>query len=314
MRVHHPIFESIIAKCGKLDAIPTAIVYPLSEVALRGAMEAAAAGLIVPHLIGPRSAILRLADEHAIDIKDYLIVDVVDDTEAAQKGVSLCREGGCHALMKGSLHTDHFLQPVMNTISGLRARRRISHAFVVDVLSFPRPLLITDASINIYPTLEDKVDIIQNAIDLALALGVSCPKVAILSAIETVTSKIRSTIDAAALCKMADRAQIVGGILDGPLAFDDAMEPEAAKIKDIHSPVAGLADVLVVPDLESGNMLAKQLGWLGGAELAGVVLGARVPIILTSRADTAKTRLASAAIASLLIHQRSQTFSQAVIA
>ena len=282
----------------------TAVVYPLSEVALQGAVDAARAGLTDPVLIGPRSGIEVLARDHGIDISSYRFEETTDDVEAAQRGVMLCRSGTCQALMKGSLATDHFLHAVMADQNGLRTHRRVSHIFVLDVPAYPRTLLITDAAINIYPTLEEKTDIVQNAIDLAQALGIDEPRVAILSAVETVTPRITSTIDAAALCKMADRGQITGGLLDGPLAFDNAVDAKAAEIKQIRSPVAGRADVLVVPDLESGNMLAKQLEYFAESEAAGVVLGARVPIILTSRADSPKTRLASAAVAALLVRRR----------
>lgn len=313
MRTHHHVFDRLIDKCRCLEPVATAVVYPLSEVALTGAVEAARAGLIAPYLIGPRSAIESLASEHGIDVSPYPIEEAADDLEAAQLGVSFCRNGKCQALMKGSLLTEHFLHAVVAHHTGLRTQRRISHVFVMDVPAYPRTLLITDGAVNIYPTLEDKVDIVQNAIDLAHTLGIEMPKVAILSAVETVTPRITSTIDAAALCKMAERGQITGGVLDGPLAFDDAVDPKAAEIKQIHSPVAGRADVLLAPDLEAGNMLAKQLEDLAEAEAAGVVLGAQVPIILTSRGSSAKTRLASAAVAALLAHQRRRTFSRAVI-
>jgi phosphate acetyltransferase len=308
MRTGHQIFEHLIDQCRGLEPVATAVVYPLSEVALTGAVDAARAGLIEPRLMGPRASIEALARDHGIDISPYRIEETTNDLEAAQKGVLLCRTGSCQALMKGSLPTEHFLHAVMADQTGLRTRTRISHVFVLDVPAYPRTLLITDAAINIYPTLEEKVDIVQNAIDLAQALNIEEPRVAILSAVETVTPRITSTIDAAALCKMAERGQITGGVLDGPLAFDNAVDPKAAEIKQIRSPVAGRADVLVVPDLESGNMLAKQLEYLAEAEAAGVVLGARVPIILTSRADSAKARLASAAVAALLARQRRQTF------
>ena len=292
-RTDHHVFEHLIGKCRELEAIPTAVVFPLSDVALLGASEAAEAQLIVPVLVGPRQAIESLAKQTSIDISQFELIDAEDDLDSAAKAVALCRTGRCEALMKGSLHTDHFMHAVMDTQTGLRTDRRISHVFVLDVPTYPRTLLITDAAVNIYPTLDDKVDIVQNAIDLALSLGIAEPKVAILSAVETVTPKITSTIDAAALCKMADRDQITGGIVDGPLAFDNAINLKAAQIKHIHSPVAGAADILVAPDLESGNMLAKQLEYLADAEAAGVVVGARVPVILTSRSDSAKTRLAS---------------------
>lgn len=301
---HHHIFSNLLGKAETLEPIITAVVFPLSEVALRGACEAAESKLIAPTLIAPKKELASLADRLKLDISGYKILDAESDRKAAAAGVSLCRSGEAEALMKGSLHTDHFMHAVMVGETGLRTTRRVSHVFVLDVPTYPHMLLITDAAINIYPKLEDKVDIVQNAIDLAQVLGLSEPKVAILSAVETVTSKIVSTIDAAALCKMADRGQITGGILDGPLAFDNAVNLKAAEIKHIHSAVAGHADILVVPDLEAGNMLAKQLEYLADSEAAGIVLGARVPIILTSRADSAKSRLASSAIAVLLAHAR----------
>lgn len=303
MRVHHPIFERIIKRCRDLDPIPVAIVSPLSEVALAGAIDAAHAGLINPYLVGPRAKIAFLAREHQIEIAPYPIVDVADEIEAAQRSIELCRVGTCRALMKGSLHTALFLGPIMAADTGLRLQRRISHAFVVDTSNCPRTLIISDAAINVYPKLEEKAEIVQNAIDLAHVLGIAIPKVAILSAIETVSSKIASTIDAAGLCKMADRGQITGGVVDGPLAFDDATEPEAARIKQIQSAVAGQADILLVPDLDAGNMLVKGLYSRAGAAVAGVVLGARVPAILTSRAANAESRVASTAVAALLAHQ-----------
>ena len=301
---HHHVFSGLIARARAMDAVPTAVVYPLSEVALKGAIEAAEEGLIRPILVGPKQQLSGLAADLALDISGAKVIDAATDADAARAGVALCRSGEAEALMKGSLHTDHLMHAVMDDATGLRTHRRISHVFVLDVPSYPRMLLITDAAINIYPTLADKADIVQNAIDLARVLGVREPNVAILSALETVTPKILSTIDAAALCKMADRGQITGGILDGPLAFDNAVNLKAAEIKHIRSPVAGKADVLVVPDLESGNMLAKQLEYLAASEAAGIVLGARVPIVLTSRADSAKTRLASSAVAVLLAHAR----------
>ena len=309
MGVHQSVFDWVIKKCSDLDPIAVAVVSPLSEVAIRGAIDAARAGLINPYLIGPQAKIASLAREHGIEIAPYPIVDVTDDIEAAQRGVELCREDTCQALMKGSLQTHVFLKPIVADDTGLRSKRRMSHAFVVDSPSYPRTLIITDAAINVYPKLEEKADIVQNAIDLAHLLGIATPKVAILSAIETVSSTIASTIDAAALCKMADRGQITGGVLDGPLAFDDATEPEAARIKQIDSPLAGQADILVVPDVESGNMLVKQFQSLAGVEAAGVVLGARVPIILTSRAANPKIRLASTAIAALLAQKDRQELS-----
>jgi phosphate acetyltransferase len=313
MRSEHHVFKRLIGKCQNLEPISTAIVYPLSDVALLGAVEAAEEKLIDPVLVGPKVAIEAVAKETSIDISPYTLIDAKDDLDSAVRGVGLCRSGQCEALMKGSLHTDHFMHAVMADQTGLRTKRRISHVFVLDVPTYPRTLLITDAAVNIYPTLEDKVDIVQNAIDLAYALGINEPKVAVLSAVETVTPKIVSTIDAAALCKMADRGQITGGVVDGPLAFDNAINLKAAEIKHIHSPVAGAADVLIVPDLESGNMLAKQLEYLIDAEAAGIVVGARVPIILTSRSDSAKTRMASCAVAVLLAHARRRTPYRAVL-
>ncbi len=302
--VSHPpdyhVFHKFIARCKNLPAITTAVVWPLSDVALRGAVEAAAAELIEPILIGPEAAMKALAAKVGVDIGKFPIVDAETESKAAEAAVAICRSGNAQALMKGSLHTDELLKPAMARDTGLRTARRISHVFIMDTPAYARTLLITDAAINITPDLEDKVHIVQNAIDLAHALGIPEPKVALLSAVETVNPKIQSTLDAAALCKMAGRGQITGGVLDGPLAFDTAVSVKAAKIKKLVSPVTGLADILVVPDLESGNMLAKQLEYLGGAQLAGIVLGARVPAILTSRADSAATRLTSCAVAALL--------------
>ncbi len=302
--VDHPadyhVFHKFIERCKNLPAVTTAVVWPLSDVAMKGAVEAAHAGLIEPTLIGPRDQMNALAAKIGVDISAYPVVDTDTEAKAAEAAVAICRAGGAQALMKGSLHTDELLKPAMARDTGLRTARRISHVFIMDTPAYARTLLITDAAINITPELEDKVHIVQNAIDLAHALGIPEPKVALLSAVETVSPKIKSTLDAAALCKMADRGQITGGILDGPLAFDTAVSLKAAKIKKLVSPVTGVADILVVPDLESGNMLAKQLEYLGGAQLAGIVLGARVPTILTSRADSAETRLTSCAVAVLL--------------
>jgi phosphate acetyltransferase len=302
--VDHPadyhVFHKFIERCKDLPAVTTAVVWPLSDVAMKGAVEAAHAGLIEPTLIGPKAQMEALAAKIGVDISVYPIMDVDSESKAAEAAVVLCRAGGAQALMKGSLHTDELLKPAMARDTGLRTARRISHVFIMDTPAYARTLLITDAAINITPELEDKIHIVQNAIDLAHALGIPEPKVALLSAVETVSPKIKSTLDAAALCKMADRGQITGGILDGPLAFDTAVSQKAAKIKKLVSPVTGVADILVVPDLESGNMLAKQLEYLGGAQLAGIVLGARVPTILTSRADSAETRLTSCAVAVLL--------------
>jgi phosphate acetyltransferase len=302
--VGHPadyhVFQRFIERCKNLPAITTAVVWPMTDVAMSGAVEAAAAGLIEPTLIGPEKAMKILAAKIGVDISSFPIIDADTEARAAQLAVDICRSGGAQALMKGSLHTDDLLKPAMQRDTGLRTARRISHVFIMDTPAYARTLLITDAAINIIPELEDKVHIVQNAIDLAHALGIPKPKVALLSAVETVNPKIKSTLDAAALCKMADRGQITGGILDGPLAFDTAVSQKAAQIKKLVSPVTGQADILVVPDLESGNMLAKQLEYLGGAQLAGIVLGARVPTILTSRADSAETRLTSCAVAVLL--------------
>ncbi|MGD0858401.1 MAG: bifunctional enoyl-CoA hydratase/phosphate acetyltransferase [Terracidiphilus sp.] len=302
--VGHPadyhVFHQFIERCKDLPAISTAVVWPLSDVALRGTVEAAVEGLIEPTLIGDEAAIRALAASLSLDIAAYPILHAETEAKAAELGVAMCRSGNAQAMMKGSLHTDELMKVAMHRDSGLRTNRRISHVFIMDTPAYARTLLITDAAINITPELEDKVHIVQNAIDLARALGIPEPKVALLSAIETVNPKIKSTLDAAALCKMADRGQITGGILDGPLAFDTAVSVKAAAIKGLVSPVTGQADILVVPDLESGNMLAKQLEYLGGAQLAGIVLGARVPTILTSRADSAETRLTSCAVAVLL--------------
>jgi phosphate acetyltransferase len=301
--VSHPadyhVFHQFLERCKSLPAVTTAVVWPMSEVAMQGAVEAAAARLIEPTMIGPAEAMKELAAKIGVDISAFPVVDADTEAKAADAAVVMCRAGKFEALMKGSLHTDELLMPAMDRTTGLRTDRRISHVFIMDTPAYARTLLITDAAINITPELEDKIHIIQNAIDLAHALGIPEPKVALLSAIETVNPKIKSTLDAAALCKMADRGQITGGISDGPLAFDTAVSMKAAEIKNLVSPVAGQADILVVPDLESGNMLAKQLEYLGGAQLAGVVLGARVPTILTSRADSAETRLTSCAVAVL---------------
>jgi phosphate acetyltransferase len=271
---------------------------------LRGAVEAAEAKLIVPILVGPEAKIRSTASQYNLNISNFDVVDAPHSNAAAEAGVKLIHEAKGEVLMKGSLHTDELMRAVTASATGLRTARRISHVFVMDVPGHPETLLITDAAINIFPDLEVKRDIIQNAIDLFRDIGQGTPRVAILSAVETVTTKIPSTIEAAALCKMADRGQITGGVLDGPLAFDNAISPEAAKIKGIDSPVAGRAQILVVPDLEAGNMLAKNLTFLSRADAAGIVLGARVPIILTSRADSLSTRMASCAIAMLLAHAR----------
>jgi phosphate acetyltransferase len=268
------------------------------------AVEAAEAGIIIPTLVGPVAKITAVAREHHLDISRFQIVDVPHSDAAAAKAVQLIQESKGELLMKGSLHTDELMREVTSSKTGLRTARRISHVFIMDVPTYPETLFITDAAINIFPDLDVKRDIIQNAIDLFTEIGLGVPRVAILSAVETVTSKIPSTIDAAALCKMADRGQIVGGLLDGPLAFDNAIDPEAARMKGIKSEVAGRAQILVVPDLEAGNMLAKNLTFLAKADAAGIVLGARVPIILTSRADSVRTRMASCAVAVLFAAAR----------
>jgi phosphate acetyltransferase len=301
----HGVFDRLIEACRSTGPIRMAVVAPTTEVAIAAVVAAAEARLIEPVLVGDERIIRRMADVLRIDVSPFTIVDASDDLDAARKSVSLCHSSQVHALMKGSLHTDTLLHAVLEYDAGLRTSRRLSHTFVLDAPAYPRALLITDAGINIYPTLDDKVDIVRNAIDLAHAIGINVPNVAILSAVETVNSKIASTLDAAALCKMADRKQITGAVLDGPLAFDTAVSAEAARIKGLSSSVAGVADVLVVPDLESGNMLAKQLEYLGGAELAGIVLGARVPIVLTSRADASRARLASCAVAAAWVRARS---------
>ncbi|MEK7738024.1 MAG: bifunctional enoyl-CoA hydratase/phosphate acetyltransferase, partial [Pseudomonadota bacterium] len=271
---------------------------------LRGALMARDAGLVNLTLVGPEERIRALAGQHQLDLSECKIINVAHSHESAEVAVSLAREGQVEALMKGSLHTDELMSEVIDKATGLRTARRVSHVFLMDVPTYPRPLMITDAAVNVEPTLEDKVDIVQNAIDLALMMHTPEPKVAILAAVETVNPKMRATLDAAALCKMADRGQITGGILDGPLAFDNAISLVAARPKGIRSAVAGQADILLVPDIESGNMLAKQLEYLADALAAGIVLGARVPIVLTSRADSAQARTASTAVAVVMAHAR----------
>lgn len=302
--VPHAKYERLIVKAKSLAAVPTIVVHPCDETSLRGAVEAAEAGIIVPVLVGPVAKIAAVARTHGLDISYFEVIDVPHSDAAAARAVELIREGRGELLMKGSLHTDELMRAVTATTTGLRTARRISHVFVMDVPSHADTLFITDAAINIAPDLDVKRDIIQNAIDLYVAVGLGTPRVAILSAVETVTTKIPSTIEAAALCKMAERGQITGGIVDGPLAFDNAIDPEAARIKGITSEVAGRAQILVVPDLEAGNMLAKNLTFMAGADAAGIVLGARVPIILTSRADSVRTRMASCAVAVLYAHAR----------
>jgi phosphate acetyltransferase len=299
-------YKQLIERAVQAGPVTVAVVHPCDAVSLEGAVEAARMKLIRPILVGPEARIRDVAASAGLDISGFPIVNAEHSHDSADKAVEVVRRGEAEALMKGSLHTDELMGAVVSRAAGLRTARRISHCFVMDVPGHPHPLIITDAAVNIAPTLEDKVDIVQNAIDLALALGAEEPRVAILSAMETVNPKVPSTIDAAALCKMADRGQIVGGILDGPLALDNAISMEAARVKKIVSPVAGRANVLVVPDLEAGNMMAKMLSFLANADSAGLVLGARVPVILTSRADSLRSRIASCAVAVLAAHARRQ--------
>jgi phosphate acetyltransferase len=300
----HEKYDRLIAAAQKQPPLATAVAHPCDETSLKGALEAADAKLIKPTLVGPKDRIRSVAQSFSLDLGGFEIIDVPHSQAAAEKAVELIRTGKAELLMKGSLHTDELLAEVVKRETGIRTGRRISHVFVMDVPGHPHTLFITDAAVNIAPDLMAKRDIIQNAIDLFTGLGLGTPRVAILSAVETVTTSIPSTIEAAALCKMADRGQITGGELDGPLAFDNAISPEAARIKGIKSAVAGQAHILVVPDLEAGNMLAKNLTFLSHADAAGVVLGARVPIILTSRADNVRTRMASCAVAVLLRHSQ----------
>ena len=300
------VYPALIERCAELEPVTTAVAHPCDESSLKAAVEAADGDLIRPILVGPQARIRAVAEQCGLDIAAFRLVDAPHSHAAAAKAVEIVRAGDAETLMKGSLHTDELMAEVVRKEGGLRTERRISHVFIMDVPTYAKPLAVTDAAINIFPDLETKVDIVQNAIEMAHALGRELPKVAILSAVETVTPKIPSTIDAAALCKMAERGQITGALLDGPLAFDNAISKEAAAIKGIRSEVAGDADILVVPDLEAGNMLAKQLSFLANADAAGIVLGARVPIILTSRADTVRARMASCAVAVLLAHARRQ--------
>jgi phosphate acetyltransferase len=308
----HEKYQRLLDFCKSLAPTPTAVAHPCDESSLQGAVDAARLGLIAPILVGPRERIASLARKHGLDIGGLQIVDAAYSEDSAAKAVELVRHGKVEALMKGSLHTDELMGAVVRRETGLRTARRVSHCFVMDVPSYAETLIVTDAAVNIAPTLEDKMHIVQNAIDLGHALHFNEVRVAILSAMETVNPKVPSTIEAAALCKMADRGQITGGILDGPLALDNAISPESVKIKKIDSPVAGRANVLVVPDLEAGNMLAKSLSFLANADAAGIVLGARVPIILTSRADSVMTRLASCAVASLVAKARREAAGKAV--
>lgn len=300
----HERFRSLVARAGGIKPLATAIAHPCDANAIGAAVEAAQAGLIIPIMVGPQAKMTQAAADAGVDISPFRLIDAPHSVAAAEKAVALVKSGEASLLMKGSLHTDELLHAVLADASGLRTGRRLSHVYLMDVPSYPRPLLITDAAVNIAPDLAAKRDIVQNAIDLAHVMGIDLPKVALLSAVETVNPKIASTLDAAALCKMADRGQITGGLVDGPLAFDNAISTKAAEEKGIVSEVAGRADILVVPDLEAGNMLAKQLSFLAGADAAGVVLGARVPIILTSRADAERTRMASCAVAVLIAHAR----------
>jgi phosphate acetyltransferase len=297
-------YDMLLARCKDLAAIPTAVAHPCDDASLGAVVEAAQAGIIAPILVGPAARIQGVAREFQLHIAPYEIIDAPHSHAAAATAVELVRAGRAELLMKGTLHTDELMSEVVKRETGLRTARRISHVFVMDIPTYHKVLAVTDAAINIFPTLDDKVDILQNAIDFVRALGCERPKVAILSAVETVTSKIPSTIEAAALCKMAERGQIQGGTIDGPLAFDNAISAEAARMKKIQSAVAGDPDILLVPDLEAGNMLVKNLTFLSRADGAGIVLGARVPIILTSRADSQRTRMASCAVAALAIHAR----------
>jgi phosphate acetyltransferase/phosphate butyryltransferase len=301
LRARGERYRALLAAAAGTPRVRTAVVHPVDAVSLLGAVEAARADLIEPVLVGPEAKIRKAAEQAGVDLAPFRIVPTAHSHAAADCAVALARTGEVQALMKGALHTDELMHAVVARETGLRTGRRISHVFAMDVPTYPRPLFITDAAINVYPTLEDKRDIVQNAIDLVHALGIPAPRVAILSALETVSPKIASTIEAAALCKMAERGQIVGAFVDGPMAFDLAVSEDAAKTKDFVSPVAGRADIVVVPDLEAGNMLAKQLEYLADAQVAGIVLGARVPIILTSRADGPLARLASCALAALLV-------------
>ncbi len=303
-------YQDLIAATKALEPIPTILVHPCDKTSLGGALAAKQAGLIVPILVGPKARIGAVASEIGASLDDIEIIDAPHSHAAAARAVKLIREGRAEALMKGALHTDELMRAVLARDTGLRTERRVSHVFALDVPHYPKPLLMTDAAINIAPDLGDKRDIVQNAIDLAHSLGIATPKVAILAAVETVYPHFSATVDAAALCKMAERGQITGGVLDGPLAFDNAISAEAARIKGIQSPVAGDADILVTPDLEAGNMLAKQLQYLAGADAAGIVLGARVPIMLTSRADGEQARLASAAIAQLFVHSKLESVAK----
>jgi phosphate acetyltransferase len=307
------VFARLLLDCEPLEPVVCAVAHPCDRDSLLGALEAARRGLIVPVLVGPPARIRAVAEANGADISGFRIVATEHSHASAATAASLARSGEVEMLMKGSLHTDEILGQIVSSQSGLRTERRVSHVFVMDVPAYDRMLLVTDAAINIDPTLAEKADIVRNAIDLAHVLGIAMPKVAVLSAVETVNPNIRSTLEAAALCKMADRGQIVGGILDGPLAFDNAISEHAARTKGIRSPVAGRADVLMVPNIEAGNMLAKQLQYFAGADSAGVVLGARVPVVLTSRADNVRMRIGSAAVAKLLAHDRRSATRKVIV-
>lgn len=300
----HGKYERLVARAKAAPASRALVVHPCDETSLRGALEAAEAGIVIPVLVGPSSRIIAVAQEHNLDIGSLEIVDAPHSDAAAAVAVQMIHEAKGELLMKGSLHTDELMRAVTASATGLRTARRISHVFVMDVPTYAETLFITDAAINIFPDLDAKRDIVQNAIDLHTEVGLGTPRVALLSAVETITAKIPSTIEAAALCKMAERGQITGGLLEGPLAFDNAIDPEAARIKGLGGPVAGRAQILVVPDLEAGNMLAKNLTFLTKADAAGIVLGARVPVILTSRADSVRARMASCAVAALYVDAR----------
>ena len=299
-------YEALLARCRGMGPVPTAVAHPCEKTALAGALDAAHEGLILPILVGPAARIREIAEAAGLHLGSTRIVDAPHSHGSAARAVDLVRTGEAELLMKGSLHSDELLAAVVARETGLRTGRRVSHVFIMDVPTYHKVLIITDAAINIAPTLEDKADICQNAIDLAISLNLGQPKVAILAAVETINSKMQATLDAAALCKMADRGQIRGGLLDGPLAFDNAISKEAANIKGLHSSVAGDPDILLVPDLEAGNMLAKQLSFLANADSAGLVLGAKVPIVLTSRSDSVRSRIASCAVAMLAAHARRQ--------
>ena len=299
-------YERLLERCHGISPIPTAVAYPCDESSLSSAVDAARLGLIVPILVGPVATITEVATSKGIDLGGVQIVEAATARASAAQAVELVRLGQAELVMKGSLHSDEVLGAVIAKETGLRTGRRLSHAFLMDVPTYHKVLIVTDAAINIAPTLEDKVDICQNAIDLARTFGVDRPKVAILAAVETVNSKMPATLDAAALCKMADRGQIKGGLLDGPLAFDNAISRDAAKTKGIASEVAGDPDILLAPDLEAGNMMAKMLSFLANSDSAGLVLGAKVPVILTSRADSVRSRIASCAVAVMAAHARRQ--------